>query len=162
MLSCVLSILPNPDTPGPLSIQPFLLSASAVGTTPSGPSGAGAETENKVGSPLSPSHPQAGVLASSVLVPQAISSEFSPSTIEERGSGRLGRSQVQRLQGLIQDLNREINGSPVDQNPGLDSVRITELHDRIAEVMRENIDRSDIGGTGRAPGSPILPPAYAI
>jgi hypothetical protein len=156
-LSCALSILPDPDTPGPLSIQPFLLSASSLGPG-SGPYGA--ETETKVGSPLSPSYRQAGVLSSSGLVRQTVSSEFLPSSIEERGSGRLARSQVQRLQGLIQDFNREINGSPVGENPGLDTARITELHDRIAELTAENMDPSNIGGTGRAGSPSIPPPAY--
>jgi len=133
------------DTPGPLSIQPFVLSTPTTGSH-------SPQTETKMGSPISPSRRQ--VLSPSNNVPRVISSDFSSST-GERETGRLSRSQVQRLQILIQDFNREINAtSPDRDNTSFDSARITELHGRIAELTREHPGTDDVSQTS------LLPPAY--
>jgi hypothetical protein len=161
MGSCAFPIPFDIDTPGPLSIQPFVLSASSMRPTPSF---YGTQIETKMGSPISPSQHQASALPSSAFVPRAVSSEFSPSSAGDRETGRLTRSQVQRLQILIQDFNREINiTSPDRENAGFDSARVTELHGRIAELTRAHTERGDVSEDRRA--SPfsqtgLPPPAY--
>ena len=109
-----------------------------------------------MGSPISPSRRQAEGASSSTYVPRVVSSELSSSS-GERETGRLTRSQVQRLQILIQDFNREINAASPDRNSaGLDSARITELHGRIADLTGERTDTSS--NNIRQVG--LSPPAY--
>ena len=108
-----------------------------------------------MGSPISPSQRQVEIPGSSTYLPPAASSEFS-SSAGEREFDRLSRSQVQQLQILIQDFNRDINASsPGRDSAGFDSARITELHGRIAELTtRGHTNSNSISQAG------LPPPAY--
>lgn len=124
--------------------------------------------EKRTGGVISPLRRQSDDLPSATLAPRAISSELSPLGAGQRGTGSLSRSQVQRLQTLIQAFNREINaGSPDGVNPGFDGSRVAELHGHIAELIRDDTRSEIFSSTNERMGSPFSqagflnpPPAY--